>query len=594
MTHPTIDVLQVSELPQLPTLETDVLVIGGGAGGFAAATTAGYHGLNVILAEQAATCGGATSRSGGWAWTPGTSLAKAEGVDEDVEQFRTYVQGVLGDFYTNAAAHMIDKFLSEVPHMVDFFHYKTSLEFVTGAKINDIYGYLPGAGTGNRSVGPKPINARKLSKTAVQKLSNQYYPTSFLGMGIMAGQDLQNILSASQLSPKGWVHSAKRVIPHVWDMATHQRGMQLVNGTALVGRLIQSAEDVGVDIKVNTEVQRLVVDEERTIVGAVVGTLEGGRFIRTTRGVVLATGGFPADTERRRKYFRQTPTGNEHWTLAPDEADGSGADLAEAMGGYLDTEVYSAAAWCPVSLVPYPNGSQGVFPHIMDRAKPGSIGVRKDGTRFVNEANGYFDYVDGLMDATEDAEPVESWQIADSTFVRKYPLGFAKPFPVPLLPYVRNGYLTKANTLEELALKTGIDPVQLMHTVNEFNAHARRGDDPAYNRGTTNFNRSGGDTKNAPNPSLAPIEKGPFYAVHVRPGSFGTFAGIAADTNAQVINRDGQPIPGLYTAGNDMVSIMRGKYPSGGVNLGPALTFGYIAARHLAGVSDYEVTTTGI
>lgn len=593
MTNSTLGVLQLAELPALPTQDTDVLVVGGGAGGFAAATTAGYHGLNVILAEQAATCGGATSRSGGWAWTPGTSLAKAEGVDEDVATFRTYLQGVLGDLYTESAAEMIDAFLTAVPHMVDFFHYKTSLEFVTGAKINDIYGHLPGAGTGNRSVGPKPINARILSKSAREKLNNQYYPTSFLGMGIMAGQDLQNILSASQFSPKGWVYSAKRVIPHVWDMAAHQRSMQLVNGTAMIGRLIQSAEDVGVDIQVNTEAQHLVVDDG-VIVGAVVGSPDGGRFIRTARGVVLATGGFPADIERRRQYFRHTPTGNEHWTLAPEEADGSGADLAEAAGGYLDTEVYSAAAWCPVSLVPYPNGSEGVFPHIMDRAKPGSIGVRKDGTRFVNEANGYFDYVDGLMDATDDGEPVESWQIADSTFVRKYPLGFAKPFPVPLLPYVRNGYLIKASTLEELALKTGIDPVQLVNTVNEFNQHARRGEDPDFQRGATNFNRYGGDPKNTPNPSLAPIEKGPFYAVHVRPGSFGTFAGIAADTNAQVIDRDGAPIPGLYTAGNDMVSIMRGKYPSGGVNLGPALTFGYIAGRHLAGVTGYEVTNTGI
>ena len=270
---------------------------------------------------------------------PGHLAGKGrEGVDEDVEEFRTYLRGVLGELYTDQASEMIDAFLEAVPHMVDFFHYKTALQFVTGAKINDIYGHLPGAGTGNRSVGPKPINARKLSKTALAKLNNQYYPTSFLGMGIMAGPDLQKILSASQFSLKGWVHSASRVIPHVWDMATHRRSMHLVNGTALMGRLIQSAEDLGVDIRVKTEVQHLIVDHDDAVVGAVVGTTDGGRIIRTQRGVVLATGGFPADVERRRQYFRHTPTGNEHWTLAPDEADGSGADLAEAVGGYLDTE----------------------------------------------------------------------------------------------------------------------------------------------------------------------------------------------------------------------------------------------------------------
>ena len=133
--------------------------------------------------------------------------------------------------------------------------------------------------------------------------------------------------------------------------------------------------------------------------------------------------------------------------------------------------------------------------------------------------------------------------------------------------------------------------MQLVATVQEFNANARRGQDPEFQRGETAFNRYGGDQAVTPNPSLAPIEKGPFYAVHVRPGSFGTFAGIAADTKARVLNRSGQPIRGLYAAGNDMVSIMRGKYPSGGVNIGPALTFGYIAGRDLADATEYEVTS---
>src|SRR5699024_10158518 len=169
-------------------------------------------------------------------------------------------------------------------------------------------------------------------------------------------------------------------------------------------------------------------------------------------------------------------------------ADGSGADMAAAAGGYLDTEVYSPAAWCPVSLVPYPNNNTGVFPHIMDRAKPGSIGVGKAGKRFVNEANGYFDLVDAMIRATDANEAVEAWQIADSTFVRNYPMGCAKPIAIPLLPYLRSGYLIKAKTLEELALKTGIDPVQLTKTVQEFNANARGGQDPEFHRGTTNFN----------------------------------------------------------------------------------------------------------
>lgn len=588
MTHPTNRVLTLADVAELPHHETDVLVAGGGAGGLAAAVTAAYHGLDVVVADKATALGGATSWSGGWAWTPGTSLAKAEGVDEDPEQFRTYLRGVLGERYTEDAGEKIDAFLEAAPHMVDFFHHRTELTFVTGAKINDIYGDLPGAGTGNRSVGPAPVNVKSYPKALLKKMRRQYYATSFFGMGIMAGKDLTTMLSASQFSPKGWVYAAGRVIPHAWDMITRGRSVHLVNGTALTARLVKSADDLGVQLLVRTPVQRLVIDDGR-VVGAVVGTSAGAKFIRARRGVVLATGGFPNDVARRRELFPKTPTGHEHWSLAPRESEGDGLDLALAAGGVFDTEMRSPAAWCPVSLVPYPNGEQGIFPHIMDRAKPGSIGVRKNGQRFVNEANGYYDYVDGLLGATDDGEPVESWQIADSRFVRKYPLGFAKPIPMPLLPYLKAGYLVQGDTLEELAQKCGIDPAGLVETVRAFNENARGGHDPEFQRGASPFNRYGGDPKVGPNPSLAPIEKGPFYAVHVRPGSFGTFAGIAADTRSRVIDDAGEPIPGLYTAGNDHASIMRGTYPSGGINLGPALTFGYVAGRDLADVEDYEV-----
>ncbi len=574
----------------IPVEDTDVLVAGSGAGGLSAAVTAAHHGLDVLVAEKAPVCGGATSWSGGWAWTPGTPLARAEGVDEDREQFRTYLRGVLGERYTEAAGRKVDAFLAAVPHMVEFFHTKTSLQFVTGARIKDIYGNLPGAGTGNRSVGPKPVNAHEFPPALLKKMRRQYYPTSFFGMGIMAGPDLSTFLKASQFKPEGWIHSIKRVVPHLLDMVTQGRSMHLVNGTALTGRLMKSADDLGVDIRVNSPVQQLVRTAEGRIGGAIIGGPDGGRYVRARRGVVLATGGFPHDVGRRRDLFPRTPTGNEHWTLAPAEAAGDGLDLALGVGGVFDTDMASPAAWCPVSLVPYPGNRHGVFPHIMDRAKPGSIGVRRDGSRFVNEANGYHDYVTGMLQATGEGEAVESWQIADSTAIRRYSLGFAKPIPLPLTPYLRTGYLVKGETIEELARACGIDPEGLARTVREFNENARRGVDPDFDRGATEFNRAGGDPEVGPNPSLAPLEKGPFYAVHVRPGSFGTFAGIAADTHARVVDGQGAPVEGLYTAGNDHASIMRGFYPAGGINLGPALTFGYVAGCHLAGVEADPTT----
>ena len=519
-------------------------------------------------------------------WAPGNPLAHADGVHEDVEQFRTYLRAALGADYDAAR---VDAFLAAAPEMVRFFHEKTALTFVPGAKICDVYGGLPGAGTGHRSVAPAPVDGRTLGDDVLAKLRRQLYETSFLGMGIMAGPDLMAFLSVSRGNPRGLLHATRRFGRHVYDLLTRRRGLQLVNGTALVGRLLRSALDLGVDVRVSSAVTELLRDDDGRVTGVVATTPDGPVRITAARGVVLAAGGFPQDVARRRALFPRTPTGAEHWSLAPATADGAGTTLGESAGGRLRTDVASPAAWCPVSLVPYRSGRTGVFPHIMDRAKPGSIGVLSTGRRFVNEADGYHDYVTAMIAAAPEGEPVQSWQIADSRFVRRFPLGMAKPLPVPLLPYLRSGYLKKGRTLEELAAACGIDPAGLAATVAEFNRHARRGEDPEFGRGSTPFNRYGGDPAVAPNPSLAPLEKGPFYAVRIVPGSFGTFAGLATDARARVLDAGDSPVPGLYAVGNDQASVMGGHYPAGGINIGPAMAFGYVAGRDLAGVTVPEV-----
>jgi succinate dehydrogenase/fumarate reductase flavoprotein subunit len=183
---------------------------------------------------------------------------------------------------------------------------------------------------------------------------------------------------------------------------------------------------------------------------------------------------------------------------------------------------------------------------------------------------------------------VASWLICAHAAQRRYSLGFAKPAPAPLAPYLRSGYLKSGRTIEELARVCGIDPAGLKRTIEEYNRHARNGEDPAFGRGSTPYNRNGGDPDHKPNPCVAPIEHGPFYAVKVLPGSSGTFAGLVTDAHTRVLNEDGNPIPGLHAAGADMSSVMGGYYPSGGINIGPAMTFGYIAGRHIAGATDYE------
>lgn len=559
-------------------IDCDLLVVGSGASGLSAAVTAAWHGLKVVVVEKAPVFGGATAWSGGWMWVPGNPLAQRAGIVEDPQQPRTYLRNELGRHYDAAR---IDAFLDSAPAMVAFFEQHTALQFVDGNGIPDIHGQVPGAATGGHQLIAAPYDARALG-TLNKRLRPTMRETAFLGMPIMAGADLGAFLSMTR-SAKSFFHVAGRFVRHLRDLALHGRAMHLVNGVALIGRLAKSAQDLQVQLIASAPAQRLLL-EEGAVRGAVVAMEGGATEIRARRGVVLAAGGFPNDTARRAALFPRTPTGQEHLALPPMSCAGDGIRLGEAVGGVLATDLASPVAWAPVSRVPHADGTVGHFPHIIDRGKPGVIGVLSTGRRFVNEADGYHDYTAAMVAQAPAGEEVCSWLVCDHRFQRLYGLGHARPFPLPVGPAVRSGYLRRGATIEALALACGIAPQGLADTVRRFNAHARRGEDPEFGRGSTPYNRRMGDALHqGPNPCVAPIEQGPFYAVKVLPGSFGTFAGLRTDARARVLDAGGTPIAGLYAVGTDMASVLGGCYPSGGINLGPAMTFGYIAGRHAAG-----------
>ncbi|WP_431025109.1 FAD-dependent oxidoreductase [Halomonas sp. H5] len=564
----------------------DLVVVGSGAAGLAAAVTAAYHGLRVVVVEKAETLGGATAWSGGWMWTPLNPLAKAAGIDEDPETVRTYLRHELGERYDAAK---IDAFLDAAPEMVAFFHDKTALQFADGNAIADIHGDTPGAGTGGRSVIAAPFDGRELGRHTLKKLRKTMPETAFLGMPIQAGADLKAFLTVTR-SFKSFAHVAKRFTRHLYDLARYGRAMQLVNGVALTGRLAKSADDLGVELRVASPATRLIREGER-VTGVVVETPDGEVTLTARRGVVLAAGGFPWDVARRRELFPRTPSGQEHWPLPPPSASGDGLLLGESVGGVVATDLYSPVAWAPVSLVPKGDGRVGHFPHIIDRAKPGVIGVLRNGRRFVNEAGGYYDYVDAMVKAAPEGEEVCSWLVCSHHFQRRYGLGITRPAPVPFRHWIRKGYLKAGRTLEELARNCGIDPDGLAATVAGYNAYAAQGEDPEFGRGSTLYNRKNGDPAHGPNPCVAPLDRGPFYAVKVVPGCFGTFAGLKTNAHAQVLDGTDAPIAGLYAAGTDMASIMGGHYPAGGINLGPAMTFGHIAGLHAAGKRQATIPT---
>ena len=324
----------------------DVVVVGAGAGGLATAVTAAHQGLSVLVLERAEVCGGATAWSGGWMWAPGNPLAHADGVVEDVEQFRTYLRAVLGEDYDAAR---VDAFLAAAPEMVGFFHERTALRFVPGAAICDVYGDLPARAPATARSRPRRSTAARSAPRCWRCCAASSTRRRSSAWGSWPGPTCRRSCRRPVASPRGLAHATRRLTRHLFDLVTRRRGMQLVNGTALIGRLLRAALDAGVTIQVRTPVTSLLRDDD----GRVTGVVAGGRRITATRGVVLAAGGFPQDVARRKALFPRTPTGAEHWSLAPATADGAGTTLGESVGGRLRTDLASPAAWCPVSLVPY-------------------------------------------------------------------------------------------------------------------------------------------------------------------------------------------------------------------------------------------------
>ena len=567
----------------------DLLVIGSGAGGLSAAVTAAHLGLKVLVVEKEAQYGGTTAWSGGWMWIPRNPLAVAAGIREDIDKPLSYLRHELGAQFDEARARV---FLEMGPLMVQFFQAHTALQFIPGNAMPDFHGRTPDASLGGRSLCAAPFDGRRLGPR-IDDLKPPLPETTLWGMGIASGAELRHFLNAMHSTTSFW-HVTRLLLHHWRDLLLHRRGMRLVNGNALVAALAKSAFDAGVEIRTSSPGRRLLTSQGR-VTGAVVDGPDGDVEIHARCGVVLACGGFAHDTARKKELLPHAPSGNEHWSAASRGNTGDGLRLGETAGGVVVRDMVHAAGLAPVSLVPQADGSVVHFPHLVERAKPGVIAVTASGERFTNEADSYHDFMQDLLKATPGGQPVQAWLVCDHRFIRHYGMGAVKPAPMPMGAMIKNGYLTRALKLAELAQCCGINPTGLQQAVQRYNAQAGTGIDADFAKGQTTYNRVQGDTGAAhANPCMAPLLQAPFYAVRLVPGSLGTFAGLRTDNSAQVLDKRGQPVAGLYAAGNDMNSIMGGHYPSGGITLGPAMTFGFIAAQYSAKHAAEHATAQNI
>ncbi len=557
----------------------DLIVVGSGAAGLSCAITAKSRGLKVLVVEKEPVFGGTTALSGGVLWIPLSHHGLRQNPQDSIDAVRTYMMHETGAYFDPEA---VAAFIENGPKMVDFFEQHTQMKFIP-TLYPDYHPDVTGGAAIGRSILAEPFDIRQLGAD-MARLKPPLKTITFMGMMFNSSNaDLKHFFQATQSLTSFW-YVAKRLVNHLKELALYRRAVHVTSGNALAARLAKSALDLDIPIWTSTPAQGVVMQNAR-VVGLNV-TRDGQPLVLKARhGVVLACGGFPQDVQRIAKAYPHLQRGGDHLSPTPLSNTGDGVRMAELAGADAELRLKDPAAWMPVSKVPYGDGQFGVFPHLLDRYKPGVIGVMQDGKRFCNESNSYHDVgVDMIAAARQNGSGKDTvmWLVCDQTSLAKYGLGFVKPAPMPIGRFLRNGYLLQGKTLAELAQACGIDPQGLQATVNAYNQGAVQGQDLQFERGRTAFNRYLADSAHAPNPCVAPIEKGPFYAVKVVMGDLGTFDGIQTSVVGEVKKRDGSLIEGLYAVGNDRASIMGGNYPGAGITHGPNMTFGFVTAHHIA------------
>ena len=469
-------------------------------------------------------------------------------------------------------------FLRAGPEAIALLEQKSQVRFRARALHPDYNSNLPGATLKGRVLEAAPFDGRAL-KGMLGLVRDPVPEFTILGGMMVNQEDVLNLL-ASTRSLKALRHSVGILARHAVDRLTYGRGTRLMMGNALIARLLISLSDRNVPILLNTSVQEIDV-QNGNVVGLTIAQNGVTQQLAVRGGLVAATGGFNRHPVRRQEMLRKPVP--DYCPGAPGHT-GQLQDLLLGLGAHYGNDGRDTAFWTPVSVRKRPDGTTAVFPHfIFDRGRPGIITVNQAGERFINEALSYHPFGQGLYEANAKSPSIPAYLIADETAVRKYGLGMVRPGRFGRGPFLKDGYLTQGQSLEELANKLGIDPRNLRATVTRFNAFAREGVDQDFGRGTTDYQRiTAGDPNHKPNPCLGPIETPSFYSVRLYPGDMGAATGFVTDESSGVLRQDGTRIGNLYACGNDMHSVMGGHYPGPGITIGPAIVFAYAAARDIA------------
>jgi succinate dehydrogenase/fumarate reductase flavoprotein subunit len=555
------------------SLAYDVIVVGSGGAGLTSAIVAAHQGLRVIVFEKTCFIGGTTAMSGGGVWIPSNALMTAAGHADTVESALCYLRQVMGQHYDDVA---VKTFISRGSEALAYLCHHSDLAFSTRSFSPDYYSELSGATSTSRAVDTIEIDGRLLGSD-LNRLRPARPETLLFGGMVVNGLDIEHFRNAFR-SFNSFCYLVRRLTSYAKRRLLHGQETRLVMGRAMVARMLATLNRFNVDVVDSAPVRDLTWENGR-VVGVQVEMCGTLRDLRAARGVILATGGFGCNKDMVRAWV---PFPEQHLAVGANENTGDGLSLGISAGAAVSDEVRDSAYWVPTSVWRKRDGTSVTFPHLVsDRAKPGIIAVGGDGRRFVNEADSYHDFVRAMH--LNNARGIASaFLICDARALKRYGLGYVRPWPFPKRQLIADGYLMIGATIADLARELDISSYALDEAVKRYNSAAVAGRDPEFGKGSSIYNRAMGDPIQRPNPCLAPIMSPPFYAIRVFPGNLGTSRGLRTDQNARVLDQAEQPVAGLYAVGNDADSVFRGSYPGPGASLGPALTAGYLAAMHLA------------
>lgn len=557
--------------------EVDVLVIGSGGGGMSAALAARDAGLDTLIVEKAQYFGGSTVLSGGSIWMPNAPVIVERGVTVTTDSVVDYLRAISDGA---VAEPRLRRFAEEGPKMLAFLEGTSPhLVFEWRPDYPDYHPDAPGGSATGRSVEAMHFDRRKLGD--LDPFMREPTLRTPRGMWIRSN-DLHTFLGLRR-SWRGKLMLVRLLVRLARSWITGAR--IVTRGEALIGRLRLALRDAGVPLWLGSPMLALIRNENGRVTGAEIERDGAALRVRARGGVIVASGGFDHNADMRKEH---QPLVTEDWSMGVAEDTGDGVVAAVDLGAA--TGMLDDAWWMPA--VPWGNGKLGLL--LFERQLPGQFVVNGDGRRYTNEAAPYTDFVHDMLAGQESGvQHIPSWLIIDerswrtSLFAGHLPLPWVPKAQVPLgrkLPasWMQSGSVQTARSWDELAAKIGVPAPNLRSTVERFNRFANAGRDEDFHRGESAYDNYYGDPR-LPNPNLRPIERGPYYAFKVVPSDLGTKGGVLTDENARVLDGSGAPIVGLYATGNTTSALTGRGYSGPGGTISPAMTFGYVAASHIAG-----------